>query len=411
MPSSTRSNKETPLLFSSDHASLERLIHKERRSSSIHNYTSSSIDTLQPPSTQTPISSTDTRQPPSTEATLSSTDIFHPTSIDTSSRTSIDTEPRDIVATLVLVRDENGDLHYQECHLRNAASQRIDAQGAEDVNFISETGFQRSRNQNGNGNFYGNGQTSNFNQSSQYQKPYSQNYSTNNSRSYGNSSYQKPPPQTQESKIEAMLDRKHESSDKSSKRVATQQPNTCSARSLRSDRARAKKLGRYISTELEQELGRYHEKLQEGDFEVESLMSFGGSYWCRSKSDFEHRSTDFNQNRSTSFPEHGLITPTESVASCNAVRITTHNEFAASHPHPPSPFHVNIDRKTDLAIDRQRVTTTDRQPPEPIDRRAPLTFRVQLPKIDIAQINALRPQPKPSANPPENTSTHSEDAS
>ncbi|KAF2551217.1 hypothetical protein F2Q68_00034329 [Brassica cretica] len=154
-----------------------------------------------------------------------------------------------------------------------------------------------------------------------------------------------------------------------------------------------------------------HEKLQEGDFEVESLMSFGGSYWCRSKSDFEHRSTDFNQNRSTSFPEHGLITPTESVASCNAVRITTHNEFAASHPHPPSPFHVNIDRKTDLAIDRQRVTTTDRQPPEPIDRRAPLTFRVQLPKIDIAQINALRPQPKPSANPPENTSTHSEDAS
>ncbi|KAF3549265.1 hypothetical protein DY000_02007096 [Brassica cretica] len=91
MPSSTRSNKETPLLFSSDHASLERLIHKERRSSSIHNYTSSSIDTLQPPSTQTPISSTDTRRPPSTEATLSSTDIFHPTSIDTSSRTSIDT--------------------------------------------------------------------------------------------------------------------------------------------------------------------------------------------------------------------------------------------------------------------------------------------------------------------------------
>ena len=28
------------------------------------------------------------------------------------------------------MRDENGDLHYQECHLRNAASQRIDAQGA-----------------------------------------------------------------------------------------------------------------------------------------------------------------------------------------------------------------------------------------------------------------------------------------
>ena len=38
-----------------------------------------------------------------------------------------------------------------------------------------------------------------------------------------------------------------------------------------------------------------HEKLQEVDFEVESLISFGGSHWCRSTSDFEHRSTDFNQ--------------------------------------------------------------------------------------------------------------------
>ncbi|KAF2609907.1 hypothetical protein F2Q70_00011291 [Brassica cretica] len=103
---------------------------KERRSSLIDNNTSSSIDTRQPPSTQTPISSTDTRSPPPTEATIPSTDILHPTSIDTSSRTSIDTEPRDMVATLVLVRNENGDFHDQEGHLRNASSQRIDAQGA-----------------------------------------------------------------------------------------------------------------------------------------------------------------------------------------------------------------------------------------------------------------------------------------
>ncbi|KAF2547039.1 hypothetical protein F2Q70_00022133 [Brassica cretica] len=47
-----------------------------------------------------------------------------------------------------------------------------------------------------------------------------------------------------------------------------------------------------------------HEKLQEGDFKVESAMSFGGSHWCRSTPDFEHRSTDFNQNRSTFSPEH-----------------------------------------------------------------------------------------------------------
>ena len=65
------------------------------------------------------------------------------------------------------------------------------------MNFIGGTGFQRSGNQNG--NFYG--QRSNFNQGSQNQKPY------NNNMSYENSFYQKPPPPTQESKIEAMIDK------------------------------------------------------------------------------------------------------------------------------------------------------------------------------------------------------------
>ena len=31
-----------------------------------------------------------------------------------------------------------------------------------------------------------------------------------------------------------------------------------------------------------------HEKLQEGDFKVESSMSFGASHWCRSTPDVEH---------------------------------------------------------------------------------------------------------------------------
>ena len=35
-----------------------------------------------------------------------------------------------MVATLILLRDDNGDLHDQEGHLRNTAGQRIDAQGA-----------------------------------------------------------------------------------------------------------------------------------------------------------------------------------------------------------------------------------------------------------------------------------------
>ncbi|KAF3595588.1 hypothetical protein DY000_02025123 [Brassica cretica] len=121
MPNSTRSNKETQLLFSSDPASLKRSIRKGRRSSSIDINASSSINTRQPPSTHTPILSTDTRSPPSTEATLLLTDIFHLTSIDTLYQTSIDTEARDMVATLVLVRDQNGNMHDKEGHLRNAA--------------------------------------------------------------------------------------------------------------------------------------------------------------------------------------------------------------------------------------------------------------------------------------------------
>ena len=43
-----------------------------------------------------------------------------------------------------------------------------------------------------------------------------------------------------DSSLRKALRRKRESSDKSSKRIATQQPNTCSARSLFSDRVRAK---------------------------------------------------------------------------------------------------------------------------------------------------------------------------
>ncbi|KAF2608804.1 hypothetical protein F2Q68_00044170 [Brassica cretica] len=73
----------------------------------------------------------------------------------------------------------------------------------EDVNFISGIGFQnqRSGNQSGNINFHSNGQRGNYNQSSQYQKSYCNNYNNNNT-TFGSSSYQNPPLETQESKIE-----------------------------------------------------------------------------------------------------------------------------------------------------------------------------------------------------------------
>ena len=119
MPSSTRSNKETQLIFSPDPTNLERMIRKEARSLSTDNNTSVSLDSAQPLSTQTPVPSTDSRSPLSTDnKNFPSTDILHPASIDIPSRTSIDTEPRDMVAPLILVRDNNGDLNDQEGHLR-----------------------------------------------------------------------------------------------------------------------------------------------------------------------------------------------------------------------------------------------------------------------------------------------------
>ncbi|KAF3549912.1 hypothetical protein DY000_02007656 [Brassica cretica] len=212
MPSSSRSNKETQLLFSPVPASLERSIRMEARSLSTDNNTSLSLDSAQPPST-------DSRSPLLTDNTnLPSSDIIHPTSIDIPSRISIDTDPRDMVVPLILVRDNNGDLHDQEGHLRNAA-------------VVKE------------------------------------------------------------------------------------------------------------------------EKLQEGDFEEESLMSFGRSHWYRSTPDTEHRSIYTNTNRSTGTPEHRSTTPTESTASCNAVKILTHEEFTAKHPHPPSPDNVRIDRHANSNID------------------------------------------------------------
>ncbi|KAF3561235.1 hypothetical protein DY000_02016222 [Brassica cretica] len=118
VPSSTRSKKESQLIFSPDPASLECTICKEARSLSTDNNTSVSLDCAQPPSTQTPVTSTNSRSPLSIDNTnLPSTDTLHPTSIDIPSQTSIDTEPRDMVATLILIRDNNGDLHDQEGHL------------------------------------------------------------------------------------------------------------------------------------------------------------------------------------------------------------------------------------------------------------------------------------------------------
>ena len=67
-----------------------------------------------------------------------------------------------------------------------------------------------------------------------------------------------------------------------------------------------------------------HEKLGEGDFEVESSMSFGGSQWCRPMSMDAHRSTDHDEDRSIEYSKNRSASPAESTADCSAVRIMTH---------------------------------------------------------------------------------------
>ncbi|WZZ20579.1 hypothetical protein YC2023_121966 [Brassica napus] len=113
-----------------------------------------------------------------------------------------------------------------------------------------------------------------------------------------------------------------------------------------------------------------------------------------------HRSTDHDEDRWTDYSSHRSASSAKST-ECNAVRILTHEEFAAKHPHPPFPFYDKIDRSVEPTIDRQSESDIDRHNTPPIDRQAPLTYRVRLPSIDNDYINALRPPPKPLANPPE----------
>ncbi|KAF2556236.1 hypothetical protein F2Q68_00015618 [Brassica cretica] len=80
----------------------------------------------------------------------------------------------------------------------------------------------------------------------------------------------------------------------------------------------------------------------------------------RSTPDFEYQSTSPSPNRSTGSPEHQPMTPSESTASSNAVRILTHEEFAAKHPHPPNSENVRIARRDVTPIDRQQDVDIDR---------------------------------------------------
>uniref|UniRef100_A0A0D3E6Z8 Uncharacterized protein n=1 Tax=Brassica oleracea var. oleracea TaxID=109376 RepID=A0A0D3E6Z8_BRAOL len=75
------------------------------------------------------------------------------------------------------------------------------------------------------------------------------------------------------------------------------------------------------------------EKLEEDAFLVESSISIGSSYWCRSTLTTEHQSTSTAEHRSTSSDEHRS---TPLLGSDKTVPIQSHSDFAARHPHPPT---------------------------------------------------------------------------
>ena len=132
------------------------------------------------------------------------------------------------------------------------------------------------------------------------------------------------------------------------------------------------------------------------DFRLESSMSFGGSHWCRPIPRDEHRLMETDEYRSTPVTQHRS---TEKIASCAAVRILTHEEFADKHTYPTKPLCIkksDSDRHHEPATDRQSDSTTDRQDYSSVDRRIPLTYRVQLPKINVAHLNAIRNPSQPS---------------
>ncbi|KAG5410896.1 hypothetical protein IGI04_007215 [Brassica rapa subsp. trilocularis] len=313
----------------------------QRRSPSIDNNTSSSIDTRQPQSTETPSSSADTRPPPSTEEILLSTDIFHPTSIDASSQTSIDTEPRDMVVNIILLRDENGDLHDHEGHLCNAESQKVDAKGA----VIPEP--------------------STATEDAKVLQPRTMAELIRPSQIYTNRSAVQPP-----------IDSIHE--------VSLVEQAICQDEDQRNIEEMKFMLEKLLKEqqEMTEDLNLHLDSLyKEVNGRLETLDTHS-KFLCL----WEAR-TGVDRHQHLNIARHH--------------RLSSHSDFAARHPHPPTLVRIrpnDVDRQQAERIDRQHHERIDRQEHGSIDRkeqqridRFPYTpYRVRLPNLDAHRLNATQ---------------------
>ncbi|KAF3536641.1 hypothetical protein F2Q69_00022451 [Brassica cretica] len=257
-----------------------------------------------------------------------------------------------MVAIVILRQDENGNLYDQDGHLSNVTCQKLDAQGnvipdtdaKEAAQPVEEAARPKSlADYNRPDEYYANKsairlpeiQKVNFELKPQYytlvsQIPYS------GIENLG----------TQVRKLEMQV---------------VQTGDTVKRQEALAREAGVEKAKHHVNAIIDDDLWQVvkYEKLGEGDFKVESSMSFGGSLWCRPMSMDGHRSTDHDEDQSMDYSKHRSTSSAESTPECSAVRIMTHEEFSEKNPHPPSPFYVKIDRPHEPAVDRQRETDID----------------------------------------------------
>lgn len=113
------------------------------------------------------------------------------------------------------------------------------------------------------------------------------------------------------------------------------------------------------------------EKLQEGDFEGESLISFSSLHWCRSTPREEHRPTSAYEHQPTHHVMHWSTPFIESVGSCETLRIMImkSSQFdTLIHPNCTVwPRKISISNTNQSLIDSNSQVIIDKSSPAPID--------------------------------------------
>lgn len=77
----------------------------------------------------------------------------------------------------------------------------------------------------------------------------------------------------------------------------------------------------------------------------------------------EHRPMEIDEHRTTHPVQHRLTPSMESVASCETVRIMTHEKFTGIHLHPTKPYHItteDINRHHEPVTNRRIESDDDR---------------------------------------------------